>query len=486
MKKYIINDLASLEKYAKTIKNPIIAVGARPFNLTIGVYDLFNHFEVLACRRSTKEASLLEEKIKITYLNAKKEFKNTKNFKTYIPHMPKDIFKNKEIMDYLEAYREKPALLFFRMSEELENILKNKKVIPVGTDFRMYDKYENKLNFQKLLEQLKISTPKFIKEKAANLNYAKLKKELGDKFVVQLPVTALGAGTFFIFEKTDFEKMLKKENIKKAIAKNVDTKIARYIEMSCSPSMTVCVTKFGILHTNLQNQIIDAKEVLEKGRRSGVFCGHDWNKIFKKEIEDQAIKIAEKIGTYLKEKENFEGIFGLDFVLEKETNKLYPIEANVRLLGSFPILPMVQKNANQPSIQGLQIIESLNKKDYVLDIQALNTLMHQPKSGAHLNIHARNKQPVYVSGSIKPGIYNIDVKNNKVSYARKGIFFNDLKKPNEILLVNVPYKNRVFEQHNALCKIITKSTFLNDNDKLNKLAKSMVNYAYKKLALKAI
>ena len=486
MKKYLINDLNSLREYTKTIKNPIFAVGARPFNLTMGVYDLFNHFEILACRRSTKEASLLEKKIKTTYLNDKKEFKDTKNFKTYIPHMPKDIFKDIKIINYLKTYTEKPVLLFFRMSEELENILKDKKVITVGTDFRMYDKYENKITFQELLNRLEISTPKFIKEKASALNYAKLKKELGDKFVIQLPSTALGTGTFFIFKKTDFEKTLKKKNIQEAIAKNTDVKIARYIESSCSPSMTICVTRFGILHTSLQKQIIDAKEVLEKGRRSGVFCGHDWNKIFKPEIENQAIQIAEKIGNYLRSEENFEGIFGLDFVLEKETEKLYPIEANVRLLGSFPILPMMQKNANQPSIQGLQIIESLKRKDYTLDVQALNKLMHQPKSGAHLNIHARNKQSVYVSGNIEPGIYQVDIKNNTVSFLRKGVLFDDLKKLDEILLVNVPYKNRVFDQHSSLCKIITKNSFITDNDKLNKFAKLMVKYVYTKLALKNV
>jgi len=55
----------------------------------------------------------------------------------------------------------------------------------------------------------------------------------------------------------------------------------------------------------------------------------------------------------------YKGIFGLDFVLDEKTNKLYIIECNPRLLGSFPTLNMVQLLNNEPLILAFHILEFL-------------------------------------------------------------------------------------------------------------------------------
>lgn len=276
--------------------------------------------------------------------------------------------------------------------------------------------------------------------------------------------------------------------MKQAVDENVDLKITEYIHKSCSPSMTVCVSKFGILYTGLQRQIIDAEEVMEIGRRSGVFCGHDWDTgMIDPMVQKKAFEIAEKIGKYFKDKENFKGIFGIDFVLDKKKNRLYPIEANVRLLGSFPIVSMMQESFSQPSIQALQILENLNKSNYILDVKALNRSMSKPKHGAHVNIYSRIRDSVYVSGIIKPGIYEIDLMQRKVKYLREGVFFDDLKNKNEILLTGgVPSRGRVFERHGNICKLVSKNSFLKNDDKLNDFAKLMIKYVYKSLKLKKI
>jgi hypothetical protein len=486
MKKFIIRDLDTLQEYIGRISNPVIGVGARPYNPTIGVYNLFKYFEILACRRSTKDAELLEKKIKITYLEKNGEFRNVENYATYQTHKPKDIFNDKKILRYLDSFPEPPILLLFKMTPETTALIRKRSYFVVGTDFKMNEKYENKINFQNLLNSLSIASPKNIVLGAMDITYEKISSLIGSDFVIQLPSTALGAGTFFVHSEKDFQETLQKDALVEARNKNIDLKISQFIESSTSPSMTVCVTKFGVLHTNLQKQIIDEPAVLEAGRRSGVFCGHDWtNSIFNQHIENQASFTAKKIGSYFKEHENFQGIFGIDFVLEKYSEKLYPIEANVRLLGSFPILSMIQKSANQPLIQAIQIIESLNRDDYILDIESLNSLMQKPKIGAHLNLYSRDKNLVYVSGDIQPGIYKADKKSKKITFLREGIFFEDLKSPEEILLANgVPFTGRVFEQHSSLCKLVSQGSFLKDDGALTDLAKTMVKYTYNKLALK--
>jgi predicted ATP-grasp superfamily ATP-dependent carboligase len=488
--KYTIKNLATLRKYCAQIENPVIAVGARPYSITFGVHSFFKKFELLACKGSTQEVPLLEEKLKITYLPGdKKEYRNLKTYKNYSDtKRPEDLFLNKKIIAYLKSFKSKPLLLFFRKSAELEKSLKNKPFIQVGSNFDMFQKYENKVNFQKLLDQLNIPSPRHVLISANDLNYKKLTSLVGRQFVIQLSGSALGAGTFFILKKSDFDKTLRNPLFQEAKLDKAKLKIASYIQRESSPSMTICVTNSGILCTGLQKQIIDAKEVLAAGRRSGIYCGHDWsNSHFKPGIEAQALAIAKKIGSFFKKHENFRGIFGIDFVLEKSTHKLYPIEANVRLLGSFPILSMVQESAGQPVIQALQIIESLNRNDYKLDIEKLNALMAQPKKGAHLNIYSKIRGLSYVSKNIRPGIYRVNIANKKVIFLRNGFLFEDLRQDDEVLLTaGVPYRGRVYKEHGNICKLVTRNGFLADSDKLNPFAKIMVAYVYKNLGIRRI
>jgi hypothetical protein len=489
MGRYVIKDLRTLKKYCSKINNPILAVGARPYNLTFGVYNLFKNFEILACKGSSQEARLLEKKLKITYLPGNsREFRSLKTYKNYSnTKRPEDLFRNKKVVDYLVSLN-KPVLLFFKKTLDLEKSLLNKPFISVGSNFKLSEKYENNIHFQKLLDELNIPSPKHTSIKARLLNYKKIVRSVGPKFVIQLPGSALGTGTFFVLTKRDFEKIIRKPLLRKAIKDNTDLKIAEFIHRDSSPSMTICVTKSGVLYTGLQKQIIDVQEVLEKGRRSGIFCGHDWsNSHFPANTKKQAAFIANKIGMFLKNKEGFRGIFGIDFVLEKETRKLYPIEANVRLLGSFPLLSMIQEHSNQPVIQAVQIIDTLDRDDYRLDIRSLNFLMSRHKEGSHLNIYAKNKGLSYISKNIKPGIYQVDDKNKKVIFLRDGLFFEDLKNNNEVLLTGgIPYKSRVYKEHANICKLISRNSFLDDSDKLSAFAKIVVAFVYKNLGVKKL
>ncbi len=483
--KHLISDLPSLQEYLKTVDSPVFGIGARAYNLTIGVHSLFKNFTILACNGSSKEVELLKDRLPIIYLEKNPTSRNKENYKTYQTKKPLDLLRDERITHYLDSFEKKPVLLFFKMSQEAEDILSKKNYTVVGSSFAMFEKYENKITFQNLLDTLGIKSPKHATMKARQLNYVEIKKSIGKKFVIQLPSSELGAGTFFVFNENDFNQTLCQSSLQEAQEKNIDLKIAEYVEASCSPSITVCITRFGILSTSLQRQLLDIEEVLEPGRRSGVYCGHDWSASnFSPEIEKQAKEIVEKIGIHFKEKEGFSGIFGIDFILKNE--RLYPIEANMRLLGSFPVLSMVQESANQPLIQGLQILDRLERDNYELNVESLNACMQQYKRGAHINLYSKSKNPSYVSGDIRPGIYKVDTKTKRISYIRKGIFYNDLYENDEILITSgVPYAGRVYQRHNTICKLISRRSLVDSSDgKLNEFAKTMIQYTYDKLALK--
>lgn len=211
MKKFIIKDFYSLNNYLKSIDNHIFGVGTRPYNYTIGIRDLFRNFEILSCNKIGEERHSMEKKIKITYLNSKDEFgQNVENYKRYVKKNPSDLFKNKKILNYLKSFESKPVILFGKMSKETDKVSNNSNFTWVSSGFRMFNKYENKINFQKLLDRLNIISPKHILINAKKIEYEFIKEKIGKEFVIQIPNTDLGAGTFFIFKKSDFDKIIKK------------------------------------------------------------------------------------------------------------------------------------------------------------------------------------------------------------------------------------------------------------------------------------
>ena len=110
--------------------------------------------------------------------------------------------------------------------------------------------------------------------------------------------------------------------------------------------------------------------------------------------------------------------------------------------------------------------------------------MAKEKTGSHLNIYSKNGYPSTVSGNVRPGIYRIDRKYKKINFSREGVFFEDLKNNNEILLTGgVPIKGQVFEPHQNICKLISRGAFLDSSGKLNVFSRLMVKYVYRKLEL---
>ena len=158
-----------------------------------------------------------------------------------------------------------------------------------------------------------------------------------------------------------------------------------------------------------------------------MYCGNEWTSVnFSEIVKRQAYDAAEKIGTYLKNKEGYKGYFGLDFILDTDTEILYPIEVNIRLIGSFPVFSMLQEVHKQPLIQAIQILQYLDKDDYVLDIESLNKEMKGNMKGSYIHLYSNSGKAVYNKGELEAGIYRIG-QGGDITFSRKSYTLLDLK-----------------------------------------------------------
>lgn len=452
------------------MKTPIFGVGVYAFD-RLGLEDVVQNYRLLALRYSL-DTKLIEKDMEVMSLEkgmGTRHIDAPRNSTTVIAHPRTKEYLSK-FKNPFDPAQGKPALVVYKSSLKMEQTCRENGWTLVASPAKFGKKlFEDKIKFRKILAGIGVTPPPGEILPARNLNFHKLKTKYGIPFVVQHPRRGGGKGTFFISCEDDWHKALRKlraqdiegEEIAEDIS-TLDVIVAKYIK-GPSPSITGCVTRYGVLSTNPQYQLIDVPELYNPAKGSGLFCGHDWSSSkFSPRVEEQAYDTVEKVGRYF-QKFGYKGIFGVDFVLEEETQKLYVTESNPRLLGSFPTLTMVQIQNNEPPIIAFHVLEYLDA-DYEIDIAKINALMRQPKMGAQMFPHNLTGHWVRSAAKVKAGVYRM--RKGKLTFVRHGYSMKHLRHGNEFLLTDgVLQKKAHYSPNRRLGRIITLRPILSKNKK---------------------
>ncbi len=479
-----VKDLSSLKQAFKEIKNPLFGAGAYAFD-RLGLEEITSNYRLLALRYSL-DTALIEKDVPTLSLEkgmGTKHIQAPRNATTILDH-PKT-------KKYLNQF-DRPAITVYKSSEKMEKVCQENNWLLMSNPTNFGKKlFEDKVNFRKIAQELKLNLPPGKIDTPRRLHYGHLVNKYGLPFVIQHPAKGGGKGTFFIKNKEDFQKAIAKLEEKwnkeeaKIIRPPTEAIVAQFIH-GPSPSITGCVTRQGILSTNPQLQILDIPQLYNPEKGSGLFCGHDWtSSSFSEKILHQAYEMVEKIGLYFHQR-GYQGIFGLDFILDQKTEKLFLIECNPRLLGSFPALTMCQTINNEPPLIGFHALEFLNHP-YRINCQEINRLIRQAKRGSQLFPHNLTGHWARNHKQTKAGIYRL--KQGKLSYLRPGYHLKHLEKEEEFLISDgVPFKKSHFSPNRRLCRILSLNrTLAQDNyQSLNEWAKSVAEAVYQSFDLRPI
>ena len=480
----LIKDLSTLKEYFSRLKTPIFGAGVYAFN-RLGLENIYSDYRILALRHSL-DTKLIEKDIDVLSLE-----KGMGTTHINEPRNATTVLNHPKIKSYLKNFNS-PAIVVYKPSEKMEQICqKNNWRLLNNPTFFGKDLLENKVKFRKILENLGAAVPPGKIAPTKELRYGHLINKYGLPFVIQHPSRGGGKGTFFINNKNDFDQAVEnlsqewnEGNIKKVIPPK-EVVVAQFIP-GPSPSVTACVTKDGILSTNLQYQMVSIPELYSPEKGSGLFCGHDWTASrLPEQVNQQAYEYVEKIGQYFKQL-GYKGIFGLDFVLDKKKQKLYIVECNPRFLGSFPIINMAQILNQEPPLFAFHVLEFLQRNDYQIDIDSINALARKEKQGAQMILHNLTTKWARNHRQLKAGIYRLS--GNKLKYLRPGYDLKHLKEKEEFLLADgVPFKKSHFSPNRRLCRILTFHQCLDDTYKsLNLWAKQVAQTVHQSFKMKPI
>ncbi|MCK4919166.1 MAG: ATP-grasp domain-containing protein, partial [Candidatus Pacebacteria bacterium] len=223
--------------------------------------------------------------------------------------------------------------------------------------------------------------------------------------------------TFLIKNKKDLQGIIEKYEGR-------EFKVSNYLKGD-TYTINACVTKFGIA---VSQPIFQITGLTDYNKNQLGTSGNDYS--YGEKLSDvekkKVFEYTKKIGKYLAQS-GYQGIFGLDFVINK--NNVDLIEINPRFVGSIPVFTKLQLQKGEIPFLFLHLLEflridynfELSKDHYSYDIWYKQNNYHF----SQLILRNTEENDIKIKKTMISGVYKI--KENKIVFKNKNYFVEDLK-----------------------------------------------------------
>ncbi len=304
----------------------------------------------------------------------------SENGNTSVINNSANILEEKEVKDYIKKYSKTiPKILFFKPSLKLELLISEMGYIPLGNSAQLNESFENKLNLADLFGK---NSSDILPARIDILNkftYKNLADEFNLPFVVQFGHGWAGKTTFFIANENDFTGLSAKYPFTKV-------KVTKFTQ-GFTVLNNCCIFQDKIMVSSPAVQIDGIEKLCIQKQ---ITCGRQWPAVFLDKKQSESIsRLSNIIGQTMKQK-GYRGYFGVDFLIENRSGKVFVSEINARLtassafytrlefgknltplmvyhIGSFLNLDMPVNYQPETDIQGSQII--LKNKNYNINLK---------------------------------------------------------------------------------------------------------------------
>jgi len=244
------------------------------------------------------------------------------------------LLEEKAVLDYIkkESASAVSQIAFFKPSAKLDEIIKMKGFRKVGNDSLTNRYFENKVNMPTVLRGLaEYLLPGKIK-RMAGFSFKEEAERFSLPLVVQFGFGWAGKNTYFI-EKEDEFNLLKKR-FPHTLAKVTS-------EIKAITVLNNCCLYHGQVLISPPALQINGFSLLSQNKAAT--CGRQWPAVLpdirmEKEIKDISFRVGD-----IMNKNGFRGFFGLDFLIEENSGKIYLTEINPRLTASSSFFTYLEK-----------------------------------------------------------------------------------------------------------------------------------------------
>ncbi|MDZ7695597.1 MAG: ATP-grasp domain-containing protein [Deltaproteobacteria bacterium] len=316
--------------------------------------------------------------------------------------------------------------------------------------------------------------------------YAHWVDVLGPELVIQLPDMRQGGGrgTFFIRSGEDYDRVRDRLCRRRWRGIALETVSIRRMIRGISASVTLCLTRHGILMSGLQRQLVDLP-YLNGEPEDGIFCGHSWgSEPWSSYSRQQAADQARRMGAYLWDM-GVKGIIGIDFVIGQRDRMPYPVELNPRLTGAFPMLSMLHLEAGWLPMELFHLLAFLNLPHSV-DVHALNEQYARPLTGSHLLIFKGSGEETIQAPVLKPGLHEVDMETGRAVFIKPALSYDAIQHSRQFIVIDGPPDGggegaASPDSRSRLCHLLFSDPIMDRNGNLSSEAALAAEWVHEKL-----
>lgn len=439
-------------------QQPIVAVGITPFPrimpaLFLDAYSIF-------CVRDTTDVDVLREYADIFCLEQKRPAVAAKvQSTTYL--LSHHVFQT-----YLRSLKRPARIMLNLTTAPIVRKMDELGMKWIGNRVETYRDVEVKQTFRALVERLGLPHMPYwqvTREEFLSMTYADLRKHWDKPVVVQRAdsnVTGEEARTFFLHTEAEWQRV---HDLFANDQRFTMVQMSPFID-GYSVSMLGCITPHGVLTSGLQLELVDIPEVKRGSPASGSWLGHDWGfHPWSERVEHAAQHVVETIGAFMARK-GYKGVFGIDMVVEKGTDNLYPVECNPRFTGAQPTMSLMQlHHHHMPPFEFFHLMAHLGV-EAEFNFDKVNQAYKQHIALSHLCIETKGIETMRLP--LSAGVYAYARDTGELTFRRPQPFLWDIQDPSsEFLLIDsVPREGyKIHQGVQRLMKFIFPRSIADDS-----------------------
>lgn len=355
-----------------------------------------------------------------------------------------------------------PNIIFFKPQKKIEIIAQKNNFKLIGNSSLINKVFEDKINFYKIVSQENL--PLLSAEIAIlrNLDFNLCLKKFGSPFVIQFGFGWAGSSTFFIDNKKHFFEIQKKFG-------QIKVKVSRFIK-----GITVLNNAVVLPNEILQSPpAVQIKSISSLTAMPGGTGGRQWPAGLPDDQIYQIKQITEHVGELMR-KRGYLGFFGLDFLIDGQSNEVFLSENNARLTASASFYTQLELKNNQIPLLVCHL-------SAFLDQNLLKDLPPQKEtnkiSGSEIIGRSIFPRPIKITQSLLTGVYNKDLR-----YKRESYFLDDAKEGE--FWLNAAGEGRIVNPEIEMFKINTFDKVCDSKGELNNFFASIVKKICSKIKIK--
>jgi hypothetical protein len=477
-----VRDLADVRSLFDSLGGTIIGVGITAYARIIPAYFCQPYY--IVALRKTLDLPLLRKRVEIFCLEEEMgHFVEAKGFNSA------SLLSHPSVKGFLKKMRGPRYFLLYQSYPDLEELAERQGWVLLANPSSLRMRVTDRAFFHKMAHRLKLNRfPGNIYplNDFFAFDYAYWAQKIDPKFVVQFPEIRQGGGrgTFFVKSAFDYKRVQK--TLRKGTWRGIELEtVAIHQLMDGIPaSLTLCLTRHGILFSGLQRQLIDLPYCGDIPE-NGIFCGHSWGETaWPPHVKAEAVRQARLIGEHLAGM-GYKGILGIDFIISRDKEQVYPLECNPRFTGAFPMLSQLQLWRDIIPMDVFHMLEFFDLP-YEMDLASVNAGYEEPISGSHIILFSGPNAILKGEGLPKAGLYERDPDTGGIYFVDGASDYREIRNGRQFIIIDGPPDTgenglSVQDPLQRLCRILFPNPIVNERETLSPWVLSAVDWVYEQM-----